>query len=301
MRRPTATADRGPERALTGGSRWAAVAGGALTLAMTVALARQLLGSGLQGLHAVAPASPWYYLAFALLYTTPPLADYVIFRRLWALPPVGLAALAGKRTANEVLFGYAGEAYFFAWAKARARLVAAPFGAVKDVAILSAMAGNAVTLIATLAALPFAQHLLAGGEGRALLGSAAVVIATSLPFVLLRRRVFSLGRGELWWVFGVHVARLLATSLLLALAWAAALPGVGIGAWLLLSAVRLLFSRLPLIPNKDLLFANFALLYLGPEQPLAAVIAFTAAMTLVAHVVLIAGVGLAMLVRRASR
>lgn len=301
MRRPTARS----ERALTGGGRWAAIAGGALTLAMAAALVRQLLGSGLQGLHAAMPASPWYFVTFALLYATPPLADYVIFRRLWALPAAGLAALTVKRIANEVLFGYAGEAYFFAWAKAHARgavpFGATPFGAVKDVAILSAMAGNAVTLVAALAALPFAGQLLAGGEGRALLGSAAVVIATSLPFVLLRRRVFSLERGQLWWVFGVHITRLLATSLLLALAWAAALPGVGVGTWLLLSAVRLLFSRLPLVPNKDLLFANFALLTIGPEQPLAAVVAFTAALTLVVHVVLMAGFGVAALVRRASR
>ena len=57
----------------------------------------------------------------------------------------GLIALHKKRISNEVLLGYSGEAYFYAWARQRSQMVAAPFGAVKDVSILSAIAGNAIT------------------------------------------------------------------------------------------------------------------------------------------------------------
>lgn len=287
--------------ALTGRNRWAAIVGVLLTLAMAAGLARQLLGSGLRGFDATVPGNPVFYIAFAALYAAPPLADHVIFRRLWDLPRGALGALVRKRIANEVLFGYAGEAYFFAWAKAHARDVAGPFAGIKDVSILSAMAGNATTLIATLAALPFAGALLSGAAGRTLLISAAIVVATSLPFILFRKRVFSLPGATLWWVFGVHVARIVAGTLLLALCWAAALPAVGAGVWLMLAAVRLLFSRLPLVPNKDLLFANFAILYLGPAAPLSGVIAFTAALTLVVHVALIVGFGGRELIRRGSR
>ena len=41
------------------------------------------------------------------------------------------------------------------------------------------------------------------------------------------------------------------------------MPSVAIGMWLFLSAGRMLVSRLPLLPNKDLLFANFAILLIG--------------------------------------
>jgi hypothetical protein len=71
-----------------------------------------------------------------------------------------MAALHKKRISNEVLLGYSGEAYFYAWARQRTQMVAAPFGAVKDVTILSAIAGNAITLIMMIAALPFGINLL---------------------------------------------------------------------------------------------------------------------------------------------
>ena len=65
------------------------------------------------------------------------------------------------------------------------------------------------------------------------------------------------------------------------------LPGVPVGMWLFLAAGRLLVSRLPLVPNKDLLFANAAILLIGQDQALSELIAFTAALTLVVHVALI--------------
>lgn len=276
------------EAAAPGGRRWPVLLGGALSLAMIAGLAHQLLGSGLDGLARAVPDAPAYYLLFAALYLTPPASDWVIFRRLWDLPAAGFAALVRKRIANEVLFGYAGDAYFYAWARTKARGVRAPFAAVKDVGILSAMAGNAVTLLAAAAALPAAAALLSEGQVRGILLSGAVVVATSLPFLLFRRRVFSLARRLLLWIFAVQAGRIVVTSLLLTLAWAAALPGVAAATWLMLAAARLLVSRLPLLPNKELLFANAAILLIGRDHRLADLLAFTAALTLVVHVALTA-------------
>jgi hypothetical protein len=108
-----------------------------------------------------------------------------------------------------------------------------------------------------------------------------------LPFLIFSRRVFSLPRATLWWVFMIHCIRLMCGSLLIALAWHFAMPDVTIAMWLFLAAGRLLVSRLPLVPNKDLLFANFAILLIGQDQALSELIAFTAALTLLVHVVLI--------------
>ena len=67
---------------------------------------------------------------------------------------------------------------------------------------------------------------------------------------------------------------------------------------LLLSAGRLLASRLPLVPNKDLLFANFAIIFIGQSEAVGDLIAFGAALTLLVHVVLFSAFGLAALVRK---
>jgi hypothetical protein len=279
-------------------SRWPAIIGAVVTMAMLVGLGRELFGSGLAGLGRTVPRNPMFYFAFATLYITPPLVDYFIFRRLWNIPLSGFVALIKKRIANDVVMGYSGEAYFYAWARARAHLVAAPFGAVKDVSILSAIAGNMITLAMIAIALPVVRGLIPGEMMRYVYGSLLVIVATSLPFFVFSKRVFSLTRETLWWVFSMQCLRIVAGAALLALAWHFALPGVSIGLWLFLTAGRLLFSRLPLLPNKDLLFANFAILFIGHDHALSELIAFTAAAVLLVHAAFIVVFGLHGLVIR---
>lgn len=278
--------------------RWPMFLGGALTLLMIGGLARELFGSGLEGLSRNLPASPFFYLAFALYYLGPPTFDFVIFRRLWRIPAEGMAALHKKRISNEVLLGYSGEAYFYAWARQRTRMVAAPFGAVKDVTILSAIAGNAMTLAVVLIALPFGMGLLTPVQQNAVLGSIAIIVATSLPFMIFSKRVFSLPRGTLWWIFGVHCLRIFAGSLFVAFAWHFAMPTVPVGVWLLLAAARLLAWRLPLVPNKELVFATFAIMLIGQGAALSELMALIAALTLLAHVTLIGGFSVHALITR---
>ena len=271
--------------------RWPMVLAAVVTLLMIGGLARELLGEGLQGLSVTVPQHPLYYVAFALFYLGPPVFDWVIFRRLWGLPMAGMAALFKKRVANEVIVGYSGEAYFYAWARDRLKMVASPFGAVKDVTILSAMAGNAITLAMLAIALPIAKDLFTEAMFETVSWSALAVVVTSLPFLIFSKRVFSLAKATLWWVFAMHCIRLVFGSVMIALAWHFAMPDVSIGMWLFLAAGRLLVSRLPLVPNKDLLFANFAIILIGQGEALSELIAFTAALTLLAHVVSIAGFG----------
>jgi hypothetical protein len=278
--------------------RWPAILGGLLTLLMIGALGRELFGSGLTALSRHVPANPFFYLVFIVYYLAPPTFDYIIFRRLWRIPLAGLMALHKKRISNEVLFGYSGEAYFYAWARQRTKMVAAPFGAVKDVTILSAIAGNVLTLVVMAVAVPLFIGLLTPDQRWYALGSVGVLIAMSLPFLAFSKRVFSLPRGELWWIFGVHCLRILTGSLLVALAWHLAMPEVSVGVWLLMAAGRLLVWRLPLVPSKELAFAAIAGLIIGQGEGLTELMAVIAAMTLVAHVVLIVAFSIQALIER---
>ncbi|MEO5866291.1 MAG: hypothetical protein ABIS14_02645 [Sphingomonas sp.] len=266
--------------------RWPMVLGTLITAAMVIALGKQLLSAGLAGLTRSVPGDPRFYIAFALLYLSPVTGDYIIFRRLWRIPAAGYVALLKKRIANEVVLGYSGEAYFYAWARQRAEIVAAPFGAVKDVSFLSAIAGNAMTLAMMAVALPLGVHLIPPAEYEAIAWSAVIVVAMSLPFLIFSKRVFSLQRRVLWWIFMIHLLRLIAGSVLIAIAWHYALPTVSVWMWLFLAAGRLLVSRLPLVPNKDLLFANFAILLIGQNEALTQLVAVTAALTLLVHAAL---------------
>lgn len=278
--------------------RWPMILGGALTLLMILSLGRELFGSGLAGLARNLPTNPLFYLAFMVYYLGPPTFDYLIFRRLWRIPLDGLAALHKKRIANEVLIGYSGEAYFYAWARQRTQMVAAPFGAVKDVMILSAIAGNAVTLAVMAVALPLCIDLLSPTYQNYAWGSVAVIILMSLPFLIFSKRVFSLPRRDLAWVFGIHVLRIMVGSIVIAFAWHLAMPSVPIGFWLLMSAGRLLVWRLPLIPSKELAFSAIAGVLIGQGTALSELMALIAGLALFCHIALIGGFSVQSLVAK---
>ncbi|MBO9713020.1 hypothetical protein [Sphingomonas sp.] len=280
-------------------NRWPMFLGGALTLLMIVALGHELFNAGLAGLSRTIPSNPLFYLAFASYYLAPPTFDYLIFRRLWGIPLAGMAALHKKRIANEVLLGYSGEAYFYAWARQRTQMVAAPFGAVKDVMIQSAIAGNTFTLALILLVAPFAATIHQEEVNPTTIAiSAAVMIAMCVPFLLFSRRVFSLSKTQLWWVYGMHMTRLSVVTLSVAFAWHFAIPGVSMGTWIFLAAVRMLTSRLPFVPNKELMFASIAIVLIGSGEAVTELLALVAGLTLLAHIVLIAGFSLHGLWRR---
>lgn len=288
----------GPEPISKIKRRWPTWLGALLSVLMIVGVGNELLKNGLTGLSLVAPSNLGFYLVFLLCYLAPPAFDFAIFRRLWGIPWSGMIALNKKRIANDVVLGYSGEAYFYTWARQRTQMVAAPFGAVKDVSILSAIAGNATTLALMAIALPLVGDLLTPAQYKTGLISFGVIIAMSLPFLIFSKRVFSLPRRVLWWVFGMHTLRIITASVLLALVWHFAMPEVSILMWLLLSVARMLVSRLPLVPNKDLLFANFAIIMIGQGEALSQLMALVAAATLLMHAVLIAGFAVLSFVRK---
>ncbi|KQT34660.1 hypothetical protein ASG29_00340 [Sphingomonas sp. Leaf412] len=278
--------------------RWPVLLGALLSLAMIAGLVHELFDHGFSGLSRAVPHSPWFYLFFLATYFALPVADLVIFRRLWRIPFSAFGALNRKRITNDVLIGYTGDAYFYAWARARLKMVAAPFGAVKDVSIVSGIAGNATTILLAAVALPLGWDLMQPGLRSTILWSLTIPLGVSAIVLVFSRRVFSLPRRQLLFIFWIDVLRLVFVGVTLALAWAAAMPSVAPGMWLFLVAGRQVVSRLPLLPNKDLLFANFAILVIGQDRTLSDLMAFTAGSTLLLHLLLIAGFGIAQGVER---
>ncbi|ARR54928.1 hypothetical protein HY78_16520 [Rhizorhabdus wittichii DC-6] len=271
----------------------------AVSILLLAVIGRQLGQLDRAALLASIPASPGFWVALLAYYLALPLSEWIIFRRLWGLPVEGFAALLRKLVSNEVLLGYSGELSFYAWARRRAGMSAAPFGAIKDVSILSALAGNIATLAMMALAWPFVAHLGNGIRLRDLALSIAAVLLTSIAIGLLKRRIFSLPGDQLRFVMGVHLARLAATTLLSGLVWHCALPAVPLTLWIVLAALQLLVTRLPFIPNKDLLFASAALLIAGPGSDIGRLLAIVASIILVIHLLVGLLLSAAELVREA--
>ena len=275
-----------PESLASDPPRWRQWIGPAISVAMLVAAMTQLRSLDIRHIWSILPTSAAFWLAMAGAYLAQPISEWMIYRRLWRLPPRGIVPLLRKRISNEIVLGYSGELYFYAWARRHAHLVAAPFGAIKDVSILSAQVGNVATLVLLVLAWPSLGLLGLGVHGRELLLSCAAVVAMSLPVMLFRRRLFTLPPSALRHVAALHLARVIATLLLTAIAWHEAMPGAALTWWVVLAALRQLLSRLPFLPSKDIAFAAVAAFLIGRDIDLAAMIAMTASVILCTHLVL---------------
>lgn len=249
----------------------------------------QLRGIDIKRLLAMLPSSLMFWSVFACAYLASPISEWLIFRRLWSLPLNGFPPLLHKLVSNELLLGYLGEIYSYAWARRHVRITAAPFGTITDVTILSAVVGNVFTLVLVLIAAPLFGTLHFGIITHTFATSAVFVLLSSLAILVMRGRLFTLPRNELQFVALVHGVRVIATTVLAAIMWHLLLPSVALTWWLLLGTLRQLLSRLPLLPNKDLVFAGIAAFLVGPTQQITAAMTLMATLILAAHL-LVGGV-----------
>lgn len=266
------------------------VVGPLLSLAIFIAALLQFRTLDVHQVAAMLPASAAFWAVFAVWYLAGPLTDWIIFRRLWRIPLSGVLPLIGKLIGNDLLMGYVGEVYFYDWARRHANLAGSPFGAVKDVAILSAVAGNAATLAMMLAAWPFAGLLPLGGHEHEIALSIIVVLASSGLLMLFRGRLFSLPRPTLRFILTAQLARIAMTTALSALLWHLVLPDVALSWWLMLATIRLLISRLPFLPNKDVAFAGLAVALVGHDLDIAALLTMLAGIILITHLAIGTGI-----------
>jgi len=267
---------------------WLTVLSAVLSVLAVGIVAVKLSALNWRYIATLVPASPAFWLALAGYYLANPAGDWIIFRRLWPMPAGGFAALLRKQVYNELVLGYLGETYFYSWARRQAGLTDTPFGAVKDVAILSALAGNLMAVVLVVALWPVVGGAMLGAGAHEIYWSLGLVMLVTLGLMLARRRVFSLAPRDLRATFALHLLRICGKTALSALMWHLVLPDVALVWWLYLATLRQLVSRLPLISNKDLIFAGLALVILGRQHDIAAVMAMTAALLLAAHLLVAA-------------
>ncbi len=272
-----------------------------LSLLVIASVIYEIRGVDLHAILALLPSSSLFWAVFAASYLVVPAADWVIFRHLWNVGGAAFGALLRKVIYNELLLGYLGEAYFYTWARRHVGLEAAPFGAVKDVAILSAVAGNIITLLMLSIAWPLASATELGLQTRSVVLSLGVVAVTSLAALLWRQKIFSLSREQLSFIFAMHVGRILAVTAFSALLWHLVLPAVPLVWLLLLATIRLLISRLPFVPNKDVVFAGLAVFMLGREVEIASLLMLMAGLILLTHLLVGTAFAATDLLQRAER
>ena len=226
---------------------------------LLVIIGRRLTQLGWHEIWIARPGAAGFYVLLVLQFFLQPFGDYFVYRNLWGranTPP--MAVILKKRLLNTFMLDYSGEAYFYFWAQARLKLAPGMLvHSIKDSNVLSAGAGLAmVWLMAPLLVLTGGLHIppLAQGWLYLLAGSLPLVLCAGL--VLGRRKLTTLSPGQIAATFAIHFIRAAAVLAIEFGLWemSGALPSAV--ACLQFVALRLVVTRLPLVPNKDLIFVG---------------------------------------------
>ncbi len=213
------------------------------------------------------PRNLGFYFAVLLPFYVQPVADLVIYHNLLGIGRVlPLFVILRKRFVNTML-DYSGEVYFFFWAKKNLELKQGVLlHAVKDTNILSASAGLAMvwlTLLAVMASGSLKLPALVHDSFWTFVFFGSLPLILGLALFIGGRRVTALSRGDVVTTFGIHFARC-ATQLSLEfmILWlSGALPSAAI--CIRFVALRVVLTRLPLVPNKDLVFVGVGIAAAG--------------------------------------
>lgn len=276
------------------GTRHRRAIGWLLALAMIAWLVFRLQRIGWAQVWDARPTAPAFYLLVLLAYLTLPVADTLIYRRLWKIRFwSSLSAFMRKRIYNSSLVGYSGELFLLLWARDRLRLSNGEIAhAIKDTNILSAVVSTYVSagLIVYVLSHAALRHLAAGAFG--FWAGATVLIAALAPIAFIFRRHFMVltARTALF-VLGVHAARFVIGQLFILAQWHVVMPGIGLNTLVTLLAVQMLINRIPFLPNRDLLFIGIGIELSGvlalPQARLASLLVATSALQQALHLAVI--------------
>jgi len=243
-------------RAILRAIRWLFLA------AILVFLAVQLTRIGWIEIWRSLPTNPLFYVLFLGIYFSLPLTEVLIYRLTWDLRFwSSLPAFIKKRIYNREVVGYSGEVYFMTWVRRNLGVSDREvLETVRDNNIVSSIASTLVAL--TLLSVFLFESTLGVAE---LIGDANIYYVAGGGLVLtvllalaarFRRYLFSMPLKIALLIGGIQVVRLLAGQAMQIGQWEVAVPEVTWQAWFTLAVASIVVTRIPLIPNAELIFVG---------------------------------------------
>lgn len=206
------------------------------------------------------PTRPLFYLLFVLLYLLLPLTEMLIYRIVWRYDVWrAFPAFLKKRIYNREVLAYSGEVFFVTWARRHVGLPARSVAeTIRDNNILSAAASTTIALI-LLGVFLYVGRLritdLIGTHGLSYVAG-GVVLAVILGVLAhrFRRYLFSMAARTALLIFGIQCTRLVLGQALQIAQWAVVMPEVPLSVWFTFAAVSIILTRIPFLPNQNLIF-----------------------------------------------
>lgn len=243
------------------------------------------------------PSNPAFYLLQVGIYLALPISELFIYKKPWNFSfKQSIPVFIYKKIFNSDVITYSGEVYLYYWAKNKLQLPGKQImQVIRDNNILSTISSTLIAIFLIGVFLTFG-HLsvndVIGVEGTFWLPWILLsVIIVGFIAYKYRKKWFAMSRKQALYITYVHTSRLLLVHALEMLQWIIAIVAVPITHWFTLMAAKIATSRIPLLPNKDLLFTSIVIGLSGtfgiPQAQLASMLLVSAVLNKVLNLIFV--------------
>lgn len=215
------------------------------------------------------PTQPLFYLLFVLLFFQLPLFEVLIYRLTWAFDALkSIPIFLLKRVYNKDVLGYSGEVYFFVWAKNTLNISGSEiFKVIKDNNIISSIASTLMS-IGLLSIFFFTDQIkiiewIASQNRNYFIGGILLLVIVVFLFVKFRHYVISMRLKTAYQIFGIQMFRLTLVQAINLMMYYVVFPEIPFYVWFTYIALEIILSRIPFLPNRDLIFAAMSIAIAG--------------------------------------
>lgn len=229
------------------------------------------------------PTDIGFYILFLPIFFILPISELFIYRILWNVRFRDIwPVLLVKKVYNNDIMGYSGEVYLYQWASKSLSLDKTKIiKDVKDNNIISSIVSIVATVIALFLFFEYNPYFFYKWldkipNNQIWLSLLALVVVVFLV-IKFKNYLFSLPAKTSTEIFSVHFIRHIFAFVLQVYQWHIVLPNVPVYVWITFMAVLLVMTRLPFLPNIDLLFVSISIsITKSLGAPLAAISALMA-------------------------
>lgn len=229
-------------------------------VAMIVWLAYQLTEIGWGKVWHSLPVDPLFYILLLTMYVALPISLIFVYQQVWKFPKLkAFLVFLLMKVYNQNVVGYSGEVYLYLWARKNV--------AVKDIKILKDIKDNSIlsSISSTIIAVGLLSAFILTDQVKLFQWlptnnswyiTAGIVVFIILGFVIYKFRHFiiSMPLKTAGTIFAIHSFRFLFVQFIQILQWHVELPKIPLHIWFTFVALQLIMSRIPFLPNQDLLF-----------------------------------------------
>lgn len=229
-------------------------------------LVYQLTEIGWKNVWESLPVTPWFYVLFLFLYFALPVSEQFIYRTslnfsFWE----GLPVFIQKKIYNADVLGYSGEAYLFLWGRKNLEeSTAYVLGVIKDNNIISSITSTLVSAVILAIFLYVGQINIQQildvelNQTYLYIGIVAVIMIL-VSLVYFRHYIISMPFHTASKIFSIHLLRILFVYSVEIIQWMVVMPEVPLYIWFTYMAVKIISTRIPFLPSRDLLFIGASL------------------------------------------